>query len=86
MARNMIGDCRIPALYFVTDRGTVVTVTYNPVIAYAHFKLLKDRQPLMECAVEDSENGVLYSLEPTEDSNGKLVMQDDFYRYIKNAD
>lgn len=78
LARTTIGDGKRPNLYFVTDRGNVVTVTTEHAIAYQHWRQLAARTPLVESAMEDRLTGVLASVEPVSDVPGaRLEVQDD---------
>lgn len=70
LARHTIGDGGREHLYFVTDRGIVVTVTRDRDIALQHWRTLAARRPLQECALEDRAYGVLASVEPEGDEPG----------------
>ncbi len=82
-ARDTIGDNRKPDLFFVTDRGVVVTVTQNAQIAYDHWKQLADRSPRVESKLENRQYGVLCSIEPCEDNETRLEIHDDMRRFNK---
>jgi hypothetical protein len=66
-ARETIGDGKRPNLYFVTDRGHVVTVTTDLAIARSHWDKLAARRPLQECALEDRVTGVIADVSPDSD-------------------
>ena len=68
LARDVIGDTKAPELYFVSDQGVIVTVTRSAAIAYAHWKQLAARRPLVESALEQRSYGVLASVEPADDT------------------
>jgi len=70
LASNLIGDGQSPNLYFVTDRGVVVTVTRSFEVAREEWKQLSRRSPRLECALEDRKVGVLASVEPESDEEG----------------
>jgi len=73
LARDFIGDGRVPNLFFVTNRGLVVTVTRHFQTAYDHWQSLASRYPQAECALEDRKTGVIAAIEPESDeSNARL--------------
>lgn len=78
LAREMVGDGKSPGLFFVTDRGVVVTVTRSFDVAYAEWQLLADARPLRECALEGRKYGVIADVSPDSDDPGsRLVRCDD---------
>ena len=70
IASELIGDGRRPNVYFVTDQGKVQTITLNKEVALDHWRALAARWPMVECALEDRQTGVLASIEPTTDDEG----------------
>jgi hypothetical protein len=80
LASELVGDGKSPNLYFVTDGGSVLTVTLDGRLAYQHWRALAARRPRVDCALEDRETGVLCSVEPAEDSGGRRVVHDDYAR------
>lgn len=84
LARDTVGDGTAPDLYFVTDRGTVVTVTRSLVLAYRHFRELARRDfPRLACALENRTYGVLASLDTDEERGPGLYLIDDVPGYAK---
>lgn len=77
LARSVIGDGKTPNLYFVTDRGVVVTVTRSAEAAYRHWRELAKRSPRVESAVEDRQAGCLASVAPDDDGSTRLIIIDD---------
>lgn len=72
-ASETIGDGKTPDLFFVVDRGTVITITRNFEIALREWRSLARRYPLMESTLENRKDGTLASVEPIDDSpNAKL--------------
>lgn len=61
LASDRIGGGRYPILHFVTDQGSVVTVTRDFDVAYEHWKSLLGRDA--ESALESSDYGVVCSRE-----------------------
>lgn len=70
LARDFVGDGNVPDVFFVTDRGDVVTVTYDATVAYDHWRSLASRRPLIESALESRKVGVVASVEPISDLKG----------------
>ena len=75
MARTMVGDGGSPNLFFVTDRGVVVSVSRSFDVAYAHWQDLESLKG--ECALEDRQTGVLASRSPDEERGPGLFTCDD---------
>ena len=75
LARNLVGDNEKPNLYFVSDKGGVLLVTTDFIMAHGTWKQLPRDQ---ESALEDRLVGVLASTEPESDSpKARLVTYDD---------
>lgn len=74
LAAELISDGKSPNLYFVSEAGTVVTITTDRRIAYLHWRRLADEDPDRVCTLEDREHGMLASIEPNED--GQLRVAD----------
>ena len=77
LATEMVGDGGDPDVFFVTDKGNVVTVSTSYAVARAHWEKLRDRFPRAECALENRNYGVISSVEPHEDDSTRLVVRDD---------
>lgn len=87
LARDMVGDDSTPDLFFVTDRGAVVTVSRDFGTAYRHWRTLAQRSPRLESALENRRTGVLASVEPDSDEPGaRLVIRDDARYFGFRAD
>jgi len=82
LARDYVGDGKSPNLFFVTDQGTVVLISRDGETAYEAWRVLANRAPRLECALEDRKTGVLASVEPTEDGGVHLSRYDDYHRFI----
>lgn len=80
LASDMVGDGQTPDLFFVTDRGGVVTVTTDFEVACLAWEKLRDRYPLTECALENRHHGVVASVEPDGDG-GPLIILDDRHQW-----
>lgn len=78
MATRLVGDAQSPNLYFVTDRANVVMVSADATAAYNYWLALAARRPHVESALEDRQHGVLASVEPRSDADGRLAIFDDF--------
>ena len=77
LARERVGDGQSPDLFFVTDQGTVVTVTRDYQIAStAWTRLAMAGRWQTECALENRTFGVLASVEPAEDDSDRMVVCD----------
>lgn len=63
LARDMVGDGKTPDLFFVTDRGAVVTVTTDFELASSHWEALSRQRPMMECVLEGRRYGVIASVD-----------------------
>lgn len=74
---HTVGDGKSPNLYFVTDQGTVISITRSFERGYSEWRELANRFPRRECALEDRQNGCLCSVEPVEDGSSKLKIYDD---------
>lgn len=67
LASQFVGDGNALNYYFVTDRGHVVTITDYYPAARERYHALARRYPLVECALEDRQTGVIASVEPISD-------------------
>lgn len=84
LARSVVGDDKTPDIFFVTDQGTVVTVSRDFKTAYTHWCELAARYPRVECALENRTYGVLADISPESDEPGaRLVRTDDTYSFRK---
>jgi hypothetical protein len=85
LARDMIGDGQSPDLFFVTDRGQVVSVDVCALSAYGRFMALARRPEKHECALENRTFGVIASIEPIDDTpNARRVLCDDFRMFQRS--
>jgi hypothetical protein len=85
LARTMIGDEKTPDLFFVTDRGQVVSVDVCALSAYGRFMALARRPEKHECALENRTFGVIASIEPIDDTpNARRVLCDDFRMFQRS--
>lgn len=75
-ASATIGDDKTPDLFFVSDNGSIVTVTRNFDLAYRHWLQLAARYSLTECALENRTFGVLASVEPAREGSTAMVRLD----------
>ena len=77
LARETVGDGQTPDLFFVTDQGTVVTVTRDfDVASTAWVRLAQAGRWQTECALENRTFGVIASVEPEEDESDRMVVCD----------
>jgi hypothetical protein len=74
LARDLVGDCKRPNFYFVSDGPTVVTVTKNAKLARAHWEELARRRPLKECTLENRLCGVIASVQRESDAPGARLV------------
>ena len=82
LARAMIGDGQSPDLFFVTDRGQVVSVDVCHISAYERFIALAQRSPRKECVLENRTFGVIASVEPDSDEPvARLILCDDYHMF-----
>ena len=79
LATEMVGDCKLPNVFFVTVKGNVIMVT---TAGWKAHKFWLDLPHSVETALEDRQNGVLCSNEPEEDGSKNLVWHDD-YDYLR---
>ncbi len=85
LASAMIGDGKSPDLFFVTDRGRVVSVDVCALSAHDRFLDLARRSDRKECALENRTFGVIASVEPEYDApNARLVLVDDFRMFRRS--
>lgn len=85
LASAMIGDDESPDLFFVTDRGQVVSVDVCALSAYDRFMTLARRPEKHECALENRTFGVIASVEPEDDApNARLILCDDFRMFQRS--
>lgn len=70
LARDMVGDGKSPNVYFVTDGGTVTTITRDKDVARRAWEALAARRPLQESMLEDRLTGVLADVGPRSDEPG----------------
>lgn len=79
----MVGDGQSPNVFFVTDQGVVVTITRSFETAHKEWKVLSERSPLVESALEDRKQGTICDVSP-EDDGGKLIRRDDSGWFLKH--
>lgn len=90
MARNMVGDGKSPALYFVTtkNQGTIL-VTRNFRSAYDLWRRLASTEKNNWPCLEDRKQGTICSCEPeNDDGSGKVTTFEDaaeYRRHYRNA-
>lgn len=77
LASVVIGDGKAPNLFFVADRGVIITVTRSFERAHNEWSALASRFPRAECALEDRKTGVIACVEPNEGNEARLVTWDD---------
>jgi hypothetical protein len=78
LATVVIGDGKAPHLFFVTDQGVVDTVSRDFATAYQRWLALAAVRPMVECALEGRQYGVMASVEPESDEPGaRLRYHDD---------
>ena len=85
LARNIIGDGKTPDVFFVSDNGTIVTITTDFPTAYFAWESLKNAYPQRECALENRTWGVICAVEPIEDGGTVLTVSDDSYGFWQPA-
>jgi hypothetical protein len=79
MARDMVGDGKSPNLFFVTDRGAVVSVNRDFDVAYSQWQDLE--RAGAECALEDRKTGTIASRTPDEERDNAMYTVDDTYTF-----
>lgn len=81
LASDMIGDGKVPDLFFVTHGGNVILVARDFEIAYSVWKNISHQRTL-ETSLENRRTGVLASVEPESDRPGaRLVLHDDTHDF-----
>lgn len=81
LASNLVGDGDKEDLFFVTDRGDVVTVTRNFWTAYNDWKQLSRRSPRVECSLENRTYGVICDVSSDEETE-TLCVRDDSQGFV----
>ena len=69
LASEMVGDGKKPNVFFVTEKGDVITVTQSFEKAYSEWRILAQNH--IESALEDRQTGILASagMEPQYSEN-----------------
>jgi len=69
LATDMVGDCKMPNVFFVTLKGDVVLVAVDFAQAYEYWRSLANLR--RECMLEDRMTGVICEAGPVYDENDK---------------
>ncbi len=86
LACEMVGDGKKPNVFFVSLRGQMQMITRDGDAAYELVMSYCWRHPNKEFALEDRLHGCLVTNEPEEDGSKKLILIDDYERFIKEKD